>query len=228
MQHFRRSPRILARLVLAVIVAVALLTGARAERLGDRYQVALPLLGLACAAASGSAPDYVLRYAVLWTGIRASKNALGRSPINLRPHHGDGGMPSGHTASASFGASALVHGCLAASPPARLAAVVAAGFTGASRISAEKHTIWQVLAGVLWALVCERALRSEGASRAAVAQLRRAGSALREAWPTRAALMRLRIAQGRRNRWAAVLQPAGAPHGGWRGPRRTVTPALRG
>lgn len=166
MQQFWRAPRTLVGLVVAVLVVLTLLTGARSERLGDRYQVALPLLGLGCAAATGSAPEYVLRYAVLWTGIRTGKNALGHAPINLRPSGRDGGMPSGHTASAMFGASALAHGCLAASPPARAAALLAGGFTGASRIEAGAHTIWQVLAGVLWALACERGLRREGPLRA--------------------------------------------------------------
>ena len=161
------SPCILPRLVSAVLIAVTLGVGLRSERLGDRYQVALPLLGLACAAATGGAPEYVLRYGVLWTGIRAGKNGLGDSPLNLRPSGGDGGMPSGHTASATFGASTMVHGCLAGSPPVRAAVVLAAGFTAASRIEAGAHTIWQVLAGVLWALLCDRALHASGPVRAA-------------------------------------------------------------
>lgn len=199
MDYPRWSPRALARLGLAVILAVALLTGLQSERLGDRYQVALPLMGLACAAVSGSAPEYVLRYAVLWTGIRAGKNALGRHPVNIRPRGGDGGMPSGHTASASFGASALVHGCFAASPPAQMAAVVAAGFTGASRIDAGKHTIWQVLAGALWALLCERTMRAASPRRDRVARaLRRAGEGLAALFRRAARAIRRRAARMQR------------------------------
>lgn len=201
MDYPRWSPRALARLGLAVILAVALLTGFQPERLGDRYQVALPLMGLACATVSGSAPEYLLRYAVLWTGIRAGKNGLGRHPVNIRPRGGDGGMPSGHTASASFGASALVHGCFAASPPAQMAAVVAAGFTGASRMDAGKHTIWQVLAGALWALLCDRALRAASPRRDRLAcALRRMGAGLAASvrWAARA----VRCRAARMRAWA--------------------------
>lgn len=160
--------RTLARIVLAVIVGIALLVGPPAERLGDRYQAALPLLGLGCAIATGSGAEYSVRYAVMWAGIRTGKNTLGRRHIAVRPNGGDGGMPSGHTASASFGAAGMVRSCLAGSPVGQAAAIVAAGFTGASRIQARAHTIWQVLAGVLWALLCDMALRANSPARARV------------------------------------------------------------
>lgn len=167
MGRFSFPARLLPQMVMAVLLAIALLTGARTERLGDRAQIALPLLGLACAAVTGGAGDYALRYGVMWLGIRAGKNGLGQMPVNMRPNGGDGGMPSGHMSSASFGASALVSGCLASSPPGRITAIIAAGFTGSSRIVVGAHTIWQVLAGVLWALFCERGLRSGGFARTA-------------------------------------------------------------
>lgn len=162
------SPRWLPRLVLGYMLAVFAVTGFHAERLGDRYQVALPLLGLSCAAATGSAPEYVLRYMVAWSGMRLAKNTLGDRPYALRPGGGQAGMPSGHTTSAVVGASALVTSCLASSPPGQAVAILAAGFTGASRVSAGAHTIWQVFAAVIWAIVCERAFRREGPARRAI------------------------------------------------------------
>ena len=162
------STRWLRRLVLGYLLAVARLTGLNARRLGDHYQVALPLLGLSCAAATGSAPEYVLRYAAAWPGMRMGKNTLGDRPDALRPNGGTGGMPAGHTTSAVFGVSALVKGCLSGNPIAPPAAVVAGVFTGASRISSGAQIIWQVLAGVLSALLCERALRTDSAPRGAI------------------------------------------------------------
>lgn len=212
-KHVVQSLCTLPRLVAAVLIAVALVVGAHSERLGDRYQVALPLLGLGCAAATGGAPEYVLRYAVLWTGIRAGKNGLGHHPLNMRPAGGDGGMPSGHTASAAFGASSLVHGCLAGSPAVQTAAVLAAGFTGASRVEAGAHTIWQVLAGVLWALLCDRALRATGPARAAVIRgLHGIGQDSRRL----AARLRRRI-QG------AIRQQPDSIREGWLAPSNTST-----
>ena len=143
-------------LVLAALVLTALPSE---DRIADRMWLGLPLLAAGCAAANGGALEFAGRYALMEIGLHASKRGLGDRPINRRPNGGLEGFPSGHTAATSFGASSLVHECLGLAPPLRIAAVVAAGFTGASRVSTGAHTVWQVLAGAVWALLFERAFR---------------------------------------------------------------------
>lgn len=113
-------------------------------------QIALPLAGWACAYANGQGVTYLGRYLVLEVGIKGPKFLLGDLPINQRPSGGDMGFPSGHTAAAAFGATGLVRSCLKQSPTAQATVILAAGFTGASRMDAQRHTIWQVLAGAFW------------------------------------------------------------------------------
>ncbi|MTH62774.1 phosphatase PAP2 family protein [Paracoccus shanxieyensis] len=151
--------------IMAVLVGLLVLTGPKAEKLGDRFQVALPLLAWGCQAVNGHGAEYALRYAVMFIGLHATKQGLGDAPINQRPNGGDAGMPSGHTATAAFGASALLQECAMTSTPVRIAVIIAAGFTGASRMDAGAHTIWQVLFGVFWGLACDRALRHHAPTR---------------------------------------------------------------
>lgn len=163
--------RIRCWVVLALIALIIAISGPRAERWGDNFQIALPLMALGCQAANGKAPEYLLRYAVLFTGIHGSKAALGDAPFNLRPTGRLGGMPSGHTATAAFGASTLLHECINENIWVKGAVVLAASFTGASRIDAHAHSIWQVLVGALWGLLCDRALRRNGKGRRMISRL---------------------------------------------------------
>lgn len=166
--------------VFAVLALIALLTGPRAEKLGDRFQIALPVLALGCSVLNGHGPEYLLRYTVMFTGLHGTKIGLGEQPINMRPSGSTGGMPSGHTATAVFGASTLLHECAAAAPPLRIVVVLAAAFTGASRMDANAHTIWQVLVGAIWGLICDRAFRSHAPSRRRIREgLARIGRATR-------------------------------------------------
>jgi|GEM_PF-3720029 len=77
------------------------------------------------------------RYLLLEAAIKGPKFGLGDAPINQRPSGGGHGFPSGHTAATSFGATALVMGCLRDSPGAQALAVLSAGFVGGSRIDAD-------------------------------------------------------------------------------------------
>lgn len=147
----RRVMRIGATGVLVALLVVAgLIGGPDVRRTGGLVQVALPVMGLGCAALQGQAVPYLGRYLVLEAGIRVPKVALRDRGVSRRPDGGDAGFPSGHTAAASFGAAGLARSCLAASPPGQAVAVLAAGFTGGSRIVAHRHTLWQVLAGAAW------------------------------------------------------------------------------
>ncbi len=156
------------RLVLAVLALTVILTEPVARRYGDRFQNALPVLGLGCAVLNGSWAEYMLRYAIGLGVVEGSKSALGDLPLNMRPTGNPRGFPSGHTAAAAFGASYLAHDCVANSPVARTAVILAAGFTGASRIDAGVHTIWQVLAGAIVGLLGDRLFRRNGPGRRAV------------------------------------------------------------
>ncbi|MCB1366676.1 MAG: phosphatase PAP2 family protein [Rhodobacteraceae bacterium] len=130
-----------------------------AERLGDNYQYALPLMALACAVTNGQAQDFMVRYVVQLGLVHGPKNALGDAAINTRPNGNLKGMPSGHTATAVLGASNLVHECIKGSPIVQGAVILSAGYVGASRIEADHHNFWQVLAGALAGWLSDRAFR---------------------------------------------------------------------
>lgn len=137
-------------LIVFMVVSLFLISARNVERIGDHIQIALPLTGLACAVGSGQGLQYFGRYVLLEVGIKGPKYALGDAQINQRPNGSTRGFPSGHTAAATFGAVGLTQTCLRNSPAGQAIVIVAAGFTGASRMDAGQHTIWQVLAGALW------------------------------------------------------------------------------
>ena len=128
---------------------------------GDRLQIALPLVAYGCAITGRAGGEFFLRFATSFFTAHAIKRSLGETELNARPHGGTHGFPSAHTTAAVIGASSLVHDCLRGSPIAQATVIAAAAFVGASRISVGAHDIWQVFAGVLLGLVCDRALRRE-------------------------------------------------------------------
>ncbi len=156
-------------IVIGMIGLVVLFSTPKVEKYGDNLQIALPLMAWGCEIANGSGLEYLGRYVVLFTGIHGTKNTLGDAEINQRPRGGGRGFPSGHTATAVFGVGSLVSSCLVSNPIARMVVIVAGGFTGASRIDVGAHTIWQVLAGTIWGLICNYALRGDTAARRVVA-----------------------------------------------------------
>lgn len=138
------------------------------ERIGDQVQVALPMIGWGCSAVNGKATEYAVRFVASWLATHGTKHALGQASINIRPNGGDQGFPSGHTSASVYGASSLVHECVTGSPWVQGVVILSAGFVGASRIEADKHNIWQVLAGALYGWIGDRALRRPSRARAAV------------------------------------------------------------
>ncbi len=156
--------------VLAALILTFAIGSKDVEKLGDRFQVALPVIALGCSAVNGQFGDFLLRYVIQLGVVHGSKHALGDAPVNIRPNGGGLGMPSGHTATAALGASNLVHECLAGSPWVQGAVILTAGFVGGSRIEAGKHDIWQVLAGALAGWVIDRGFRKTS-PRGALARL---------------------------------------------------------
>ena len=147
--RFNARRRVLGWVFVGCLCLVCLATPFRPERIGDRLQVLLPVTGLACAALDGRAIWFLGRYFILESGSKIPKAVLGDLPINRRPNGGNRGFPSGHTAAASFGAASLVHQCFRRSHLFQLAAILGAGFTGASRVEADKHNVWQITAGAV-------------------------------------------------------------------------------
>ncbi len=136
-------------IILGIIGLVFLASLNSTEKAGDRLQIALPLLGLGCAVMDGKALQYTGRFLLMETLLKGSKYGLGEATINQRPNGGYQGFPSGHTTAASFGATALVNGCVKESKLAQGLVILTAGFVGGSRIEAGAHNLWLVVAGAL-------------------------------------------------------------------------------
>ena len=161
-----------AALVASFLVLSLLATERRAEPYGDTLQVVLPLAAWGCSTLNGEALEYFGRYMAMWVTVRGAKAFIPEEHgFAARPHGGSEGFPSAHTSSAAFGASSLVFSCLEGAPVLKTAIVFAAAFTGASRMEVRAHDIWQVLAGGVWGVLFERALRRRGPLRSRVARL---------------------------------------------------------
>jgi membrane-associated phospholipid phosphatase len=145
--------------ILTVLALTFFLGERQIEPLGDRYQYALPLLALGCSISNGQALDYMARYLVQLAIVHGSKRAWGDTSLNQRPRGGLQGMPSGHTATAVFGASNLVHECIEKNIAVKAAVIVTALFVGGSRVQSKAHDIWQVLVGALVGWGCDRGFR---------------------------------------------------------------------
>lgn len=153
------SPRLRGWAVLAALAGAFMLSDKDTESLGTTYQIALPTVALGCAVANGDAPEFALRYAAQLVLVHGPKTALGDAAINQRPRGGNRGFPSGHTATATLGASYLVHECVMGNPVVQGVAVLTAGFVGASRAEVGAHTAWQVFWGAVAGWIAERAFR---------------------------------------------------------------------
>ncbi|MBF9030554.1 phosphatase PAP2 family protein [Rhodobacterales bacterium HKCCE3408] len=137
-------------IAMILLVVVTSLVGPRTtEGVGDRLQVVLPLTGLGCAIVAGEGPRYTMRYIALTVTYNLSKHGLGETALNARPNGGFEGFPSGHTSVSAYGAAGIARTCLAANPPAQVAAGMAAGLVGGTRIDVGAHNVWQVLGGAI-------------------------------------------------------------------------------
>ncbi len=148
--------------IVAVVTVVVLSPGnasTNVEAVGDRTQVALPVAAAVCSLGRRAFTDTLVRFAGMQAVIQTSKSELGTEPINIRPNGNRNGFPSGHTAAAFFGATALARTCFAESPPGQILVFATAAFTGYSRIEAGKHFLFQVLAGALLGFAGDRSFR---------------------------------------------------------------------
>lgn len=103
--------------------------------IGTNMQIALPLLAWGFEAMNGNGAEYFLRFGVMFATLRTSKFVLGDHSINQRPNGGSVGFPSGHTATAFFGASSLAQTCLKAHPVGQGVVLIATAFTETSSVT---------------------------------------------------------------------------------------------
>ena len=149
-------------LCLSVSIVPAAKASDRVEVIGDYLQIILPVTGAVCSFGRSAFSDYFIRFAAHMGVVHGSKNLLGETPINLRPHGGDKGFPSGHTAAAFFGASYVARDCVNKSPWGQVAVFGAAMYTGGSRIEAGAHFLFQVMFGALVGIGADRLFRKKG------------------------------------------------------------------
>lgn len=119
------------------------------EDFGTAMKYGLPLAAAVCAADQDRLEDFAVRGVLQAALVWGMKHALDGEPISRRPNGEGKGFPSGHTASAFFGASDLAGKCFDDRPEAGALAYGAAGLTGWSRIEAGKHDFNQVAVGAL-------------------------------------------------------------------------------
>lgn len=149
-------------IALAALAAIQLVVAMprSAREAGDALQIALPLLGGACAAARGDMPEFAARFAGLMVVVHGLKAGLGTAAANQRPNGHGGGFPSGHTAAAAYGASGIARSCGGLVPYAGPAVAIAAGFVAGSRIESGRHDLRQVVAGAVLGLVADLGIRT--------------------------------------------------------------------
>lgn len=120
----------------------------RFTKFGDIMQFALPLAAMTCAVRQGRAGETALGYAVQAAAVHGSKAILRDARLNQRPDGSGHGFPSGHSASAMFGAANLAQFCYKDNPAMQFATYSLALAVGLSRIDADRHTPLQVAAGL--------------------------------------------------------------------------------
>ncbi len=149
------------QLILLVFGLLLIFVLPSAERVGDRLQYIVPLIGLTCAFELDEAGEYFGRYAAGLASVHIVKNVAPDQDFAKRPDGGDHGFPSGHTYSATYGASYIVRQCAKRVPYLGTAAAVGAAFTGASRVDAQKHSAWQVFWGMIFGLAFDLGFRTK-------------------------------------------------------------------
>lgn len=154
----------------AALLAATLVHPAAAdpfEDFGTAMKYALPVAAAVCAAHDDRLEDFAVRGAIQAVVVLGLKTWLDGTPVSTRPNGGGRGFPSGHTASATFGAADLAGKCFADDRAAGIGLYGAAGLTAASRVHADQHTVPQVLTGALIGLsfgAADFGIGTEGAS----------------------------------------------------------------
>lgn len=137
---------------LAVMLAAqgpALADSSDFEKAGDVLQYALPLAAGYCAVQQHREKEFATGFVVQTAIVQGLKYGLGDAGINQRPNGEGHGFPSGHTATAFYGATNLARKCFKDKPVLGAIAYGAAVAVGLSRIAADKHDPLQVGVGAV-------------------------------------------------------------------------------
>lgn len=140
------------KILSAAILAAALTQPAAAdpfEDFGTAMKYGLPLAAAVCAAQDDRLEDFAVRGALQIAVVWGLKTWLDGTPISVRPNGGGRGFPSGHSASAAFGAADLAGKCFPDDRAAGIGLYGAAGLTAFSRVDAGQHTVQQAVSGAL-------------------------------------------------------------------------------
>jgi membrane-associated phospholipid phosphatase len=155
--------------LLAICLLFSLVPAARAQErteiVGDYLQYILPATGAVCSFGRSVFRDYAVRFLIMEGLVHGTKNVFPDAAISVRPHGGDKGFPSGHSAASFYGASYLARECVNKSPWGQAVVFGAAMFTGGSRIEAGAHFLFQVMYGALIGYFCDRLFRRKGVER---------------------------------------------------------------
>lgn len=116
------------------------------ENFGTAMKYGLPLAAAVCAVDQDRFPDFALRGGLQVALVLGLKRTID-GKLGQRPGGAAGGFPSGHAASAAFGAADLARHCVDDNDAARIGLIGAALLASASRVDADEHTPAQAAAG---------------------------------------------------------------------------------
>ena len=137
------------------------------EDFGTAMKYGLPAAAAVCAVRDDRLEDFAVRGLLQAALVLALKAWTDDRPLGRRPSGEGRGFPSGHAASAAFGAADLAGKCFRDDPAAGAATYGAAALAAASRVHAGQHTPAQVGTGMLIGIgfgAASFGIGSEGAS----------------------------------------------------------------
>lgn len=148
----RRGGGTIAAITAAFVTAATPVHADPFEDFGTVMKYGLPLAAAVCAAEQDRLADFALRGGLQVGIVLGLKRKVG-APLGIRPTGLDEGFPSGHAASAAFGAGDLAAHCVDGNEAAQAGLVAAGLLASASRVHAGEHTPAQAAAGTAIGLV---------------------------------------------------------------------------
>lgn len=144
--------RTMAAALAASLMAPAAVQADPVEDFGTVMKYGMPLVAAACAVDQDRFGDFALRGALQVGLVLGLKKTVG-APLGIRPTGLAEGFPSGHAASAAFGAADLASKCADGNGAAQAGLVAAALLASFSRVEAGEHTPAQAAAGTAIGLI---------------------------------------------------------------------------
>ncbi|WP_254367951.1 phosphatase PAP2 family protein [Paracoccus sp. Z118] len=144
--------RMLAAALAAGLIASSPIGADPLEDFGTVMKYGLPLVAAACAVDQDRFGDFALRGGLQVGLVLGLKKTVG-APLGIRPRGMGEGFPSGHAASAAFGAADLASKCVDGNAGAQAGLIAAALLASFSRVDAGEHTPAQAAAGTAIGLI---------------------------------------------------------------------------